>query len=464
MFDDLSESPSEDSTEDFGSFPASPANEETMTNNGEAMDLGLQENHPPQQQQIPMQQVDMSQFDQAELNRMMAQAQIILQAFRAEFDGQLTPLQTRVSQLENAQQQHAQAIQVNTARIEEISKAQDTADLRSIEHANKIVALETRATNNESLVDEVDVEVRRQATEIQELQTQQAETKTNQEALSDALKEATAQLADQGKQIAEILQLRESNSEHAVPLPPPKPNKVFGEYMNLVKTAAKMGVNFTLGKKPPKPKNTQPQAGTENSCRASTQSLSSLSQTKSTSEDSEAESSIPVKVVGETLTEIGDYFTSLDLPARWEIFPVSQNPKIFRLVPGEGFEELLPQIRVELDSIGWWISRSSPNQFRQMEGRTRKFLAKLKEEKSSLSSTWFTLQHGFVVHLGTNIFPYFLVPEKEELWPALFDHVEGHLSAFLNKSWVDQFKAKSGKDTRDFVKKFAELAQLKELL
>lgn len=466
-----SEETGEESNEEFGSFPSSPSGPE-MPNSGtnpevniEAMDTGSEQQ---QSSAFKLQPVDLNQFDQAEMTRMMAQAQVMLQLFRNEFDDRHNRLQTRVTTVETTQQAQDKTLAEHGVQLKAVAEAQDAVDLRAIEIGNKVAVMELKVENSEALVNEVDVEVRRQSTEIDQITAKQTELQQSQTEVKDNLRTVMDKLEEQGKQIAHLQQTQGSQgvvSDQQTHSSSMKKPKAFQEYMNLVKTASGMGVNFTLGEKPPpKPEPLASSQNTNSTGVKKPDSSASSSQNTNNTGDTENEDVELVKEVGETLVEIGDFLDSLDLPAKWEIFPVTQNSRIFRLVPGDGFEDILQDVRTALGSVGWWISRSSPNHFRQMEGRTRKFLAKLKTEKKILASTWFNLQNGFVYHLGTSLFPFFLVPVQEENWPPLFDHIEENLTTFANKSWVEQFQTKANWDGKAFVKKFAELAKLDDLL
>lgn len=112
----------------------------------------------------------------------------------------------------------------------------------------------------------------------------------------------------------------------------------------------------------------------------------------------------------------------------------------------------------------WWIQKSSPNEFRHMEARARKFLGKLKQGRDTMKTIWFNLEKGYVTYQGKPMFPYFLVPEDETKWDDLFNLIEGKMVNLRGKSWTGQFIAAKSLDTKDFITQFAEKAGLKDLL
>lgn len=365
----------------------------------------------------------LSKFTPQQLEIMEAQAVITMQMFRREF---ANPMDKRMEKIE-AQQE---SLEKKTTNLE---SAQADDALVRIEQGQKIAALEKKSEDTVKRCAAIEDETRKVKDNVVDLSTRQTDNEKDTAEHKSALKQLQETVEQQGKQIQSL-----EAQAGQIPLIPEQKPRVFNEFQKLVRTAVKMGDSYTVGQKPPSVLN-------ENS------------------EEFKAEKKLRDKVQN-NIQSLGGFLDGLEIPAAWNLYPVQQNPNIFKLVPGDNFSQVLPELREILNRHGWWISKSAPNTFRRMEGRTRKFLADLKSTKSSLKAIWFELKGGYVTYMGRPLLPFFLIPEDESSWAKLFDLFEEHLKSTITTSWVEQFRAVTVVDGRDFIKKFADAGGLSELL
>lgn len=365
----------------------------------------------------------LAKFSQEELEKMNAQAVVTLNLFRKVL---MAPMEKRVSRLEKRQS----TLDQRATKLEE-TQAQDA--LVHIEQGQQIEGLKKKTEDTAKKVAVLETATDKLQADVINISTRQTETEQDCQENKEEVKQMRLTIEEQGNQI-QSLQAQVGEIPKSTETKP----KIFHEFQKLVKTANKMGVSYTVGQKPP-------------------------SDLDPNSEEGKAEAKSRAKVQP-TVASLGGFLDTLDLYAGWQLFPVQQNQKIFKLVPGQDFGRVLPELRTALDQVGWWIARSAPNDFRRMEGRSRKFLAEFKANKDTMKGTWFELSNGYIVHLGRMIVPYFLIPENEQKWPQLFDLLETHMQELGTGSWVNRFQKAASVDGRDFVKKFATVAGLSALI